>query len=217
MTVSVVVADDHQVVRQGLQALLGQEPDIKIVGEASNGQEAIEEAIRNRPDVLVLDLALPDISGLVVTREVLRVSPHTKIVVYSMHSSDAHVLEALRAGALAYVLKGSPSVELVAGLRAAVAERRYLSTELSQRAIDAYGRDVPAEEGDAYETVSPREREVLELVVQGMANREIASLLSLSLRTVQAHQANLMRKLNFHSRVDLVRYALIKGILLPRN
>jgi DNA-binding NarL/FixJ family response regulator len=217
MTVTVVIVDDHQVVRQGLRAMFERETDIQIVGEASNGWEAIEETIRKKPQVLVLDLVLPDTSGLLVTREVRLGCPETKIVIFSMYSDDAHVLGALRAGALGYVLKGAASEELLSAVRAAAADRKFLSSELARRATEAYGRDDPGEETDTYKTISLREQEILELVANGMTTREIASLLSLSPRTVQVHRVNLMRKLDFHSQVDLVRYALSKGIIPPRS
>ncbi len=217
MSMTVVIADDHEVVRHGLRALLAKQPEMDVVGEAGNGQQAIQVVIETKPDVLVVDLALPDISGLVVIREVRTLSPETKIVVLSMHSSEPHVLEALRSGASAYVLKDTPSEELIEALRRVVAGKKYLSSELSQRAVEAYAQDQGAESDDPYHTLTQREKEILELTANGMSSDEIASALSLSRRTAQAHRANVMRKLGIRSQIDLIRFAMKKGLVRPES
>ena len=217
MSMSVVIADDHEVVRHGLRALLATQPEMDVVGEAGNGQQAIQVVIQTKPDVLVVDLALPDISGLAVIREVRRLSPETKIVVLSMHSSEPHVLEALRSGASAYVLKDTPSEELIEALRLVVIGQKYLSSALSQRAVEAYAQDQGAESNDLYHTLTRREKEILKLTVNGMSSDEIASALSLSRRTAQTHRANAMRKLDIRSQLDLIRYAMKRGLVLPES
>ena len=210
---TIVLADDHHVVRQGLRSLLEAEPDFSIVGEAGDGLEAAQLVERLQPDVLVLDLMMPGLNGLEVTRQVSQRSPQTHVVILSMHPNEAYVLEALRAGAAAYVIKESTSAELVRAVREAVAGRRYLSPPLSERAIKAYMQKAESAALDPYETLTAREREVLHLAAEGHNNAEIADRLFISRRTVETHRANLMRKLGLRSQTDLIRYALQRGIL----
>ena len=210
---TIVLADDHHVVRQGLRSLLEAEPDFSVVGETGDGVEAAQLVERLQPDVLVLDLMMPGLNGLEVTRQVSRRSPRTRVVILSMHADEAHVLEGLRAGAVAYVLKESTSAELVRAVREAVAGRRYLSPPLSERAIEVYMQKAESTVLDPYETLTAREREVLYLVAEGHSNAEIADRLFISRRTVETHRANLMRKLGLRTQTDLISYALRRGIL----
>ncbi len=210
---TIVLADDHHVVRQGLRSLLEAEPDFSVVGETGDGLEAAQLVERLQPDVLVLDLMMPGLNGLAVTRQVNQRSRHTCVVILSMYANEAYVLEALRAGAAAYVLKESTAAELVRAVREAVAGRRYLSPPLSERAIESYMQKAESAELDPYETLTAREREVLHLVTEGHTNAEIAARLFISRRTVESHRANLMRKLGLRTQTDLIRYALRRGIL----
>ena len=210
---TIVLADDHHVVRQGLRSLLEAEPDFSVVGETGDGLEAAQLVERLQPDVLVLDLMMPGLNGLEVTRQVSQRSPQTHVVILSMHANEAYVLETLRAGAAAYVLKESTSAELVRAVREAVAGRRYLSPPLSERAIEAYMQKAESTALDPYETLTAREREVLHLVAEGHTNAEIAARLFISRRTVETHRANLMRKLGLRTQTDLISYALRRGIL----
>jgi len=210
---TIVLADDHHLVRQGLRSLLEAEPDFSIVGETGDGLEAAQLVERLRPDVLVLDLMMPGLNGLEVTRQVGQRSPRTHVVILSMHPNEAYVLEALRAGAAAYVLKESTSAELVRAVREAVAGRRYLSPPLSERAIEVYMQKAESAALDPYETLTAREREVLHLAAEGHTNAEIADRLFISRRTVETHRANLMRKLGLRTQTDLISYALRRGIL----
>jgi len=210
---TIVLADDHHVVRQGLRSLLEAEPDFSVVGEAGDGLEAAQLVERLQPDVLVLDMMMPGLNGLEVTRQVGQRSRRTHVVILSMHANEAHVLEALRAGAAAYVLKESTYAELVHAVREAVAGRRYLSPPLSERAIEAYMKKAESDALDPYEMLTAREREVLHLVVEGHTSAEIADRLFVSRRTVETHRANLMRKLGLSTHTDLIRYALQRGIL----
>lgn len=214
-TITIVLADDHHVVRQGLRSLLETEPDLQVVGEASDGLEAIQLVENLHPDILVLDLMMRGMNGLEVAREVGKRSTGTRIVILSMYDNEAYVLGALRAGAKAYVLKESSSDELVQAIREAIIGHRYLSSSLSERAIDAYMQKVEGNALDPYDTLTSREREVLHLAAQGCTNAEMAVRLFISRRTVEAHRANMMQKLGLHTQTDLIRYALQRGILPP--
>jgi two-component system response regulator NreC len=212
-TTTIVLADDHRVVRQGLHALLEAEPDFRIVGEAGDGLETVRLVARLQPSVLVLDLSLPGLHGLEVTREVRKQTPQTRIVILSMYSSKVYVLQALRNGAAGYVLKNSEATVLVQAIREVAAGRRYLCPQLSTRAIDAYVEYAPDLMPDQYRELTSREREVLQLVAEGHTNVQIAARLFISPRTVETHRANLMHKLDLRTSASLVRYALRRGIL----
>ncbi len=210
---SIVLADDHHVVRQGLRALLEGQPDFQLVGEAGDGLEAVQLTERLKPDVLIIDLMMPSLNGLEATRQVSQRSPQTRVVILSMHANEAYVLEALRNGAAGYVLKDSSAADLVHAVREVVAGRRYLSAPLSERAIAAYIQKASDVTTDPYEMLTNREREVLHLAAEGYTNAEIADQLSISPRTAETHRANLMHKLGLHTHTDLIRYALRRGIL----
>jgi two-component system response regulator NreC len=212
--VNILLADDHHVVREGFRALLTTESDFRIVGETGDGIEAVRLAEQRKPHVVVVDLMMPSLNGMEVTRQVTRRVPHTRVVLLSMHANEAYVLEALRNGASAYVLKDASSVELIRAVREAMAGRRYLSPPLSQMAIDAYVRKAEKTETlDLYETLTNREREVLQQGAEGRTTAEIAARLCISPRTVETHRANVMHKLGLRSQTDLIRYALQRGIL----
>jgi two-component system, NarL family, response regulator NreC len=210
---TIILADDHHLVRQGLRALLEVEPDFKMVAEAGNGLEALQLVEQLNPDVLVLDLMMPGLNGLEVTRQLSKRSPKTGIVILSMYANEAYVLEALANGASAYVLKDSNSNDLVHAVREVAAGRRYLSPPLSDRAIEVYQARAKAATLDRYETLTTREREVLQLIAEGHTNTDIASKLGISARTVETHRSNLMHKLVLHTQADLIRYALRRGII----
>ena len=210
---TIVLADDHKIVRQGLRALLEAEADFQIVGETGNGLEAVQMVERLVPDVLVLDLMMPGLNGLEVARQLSKRSPQTRIVILSMHDNEAYVLRALRNGATAYVLKDSSATDLGRAVREAAAGRRYLSPPLSDRAIEVYQQKAQAAVFDLYETLTTREREVMQLAAEGHTNAEIATRLNISPRTAETHRANLMHKLKLHGHTDLIRYALRRGII----
>jgi DNA-binding NarL/FixJ family response regulator len=213
---TIVLAEDHPIVRQGLKTVLDAEPDFRVIGEAGDGPQAVQLVERLRPQVLVLDLLMPGLSGLEVARQVRQRVPETRVIVLSMHANEAYVLEALRHGAAAYVLKEVSSAELVQAVRAVVAGRRYLSRPLSERALEAYAQRAEATL-DLYETLTTREREVLHLAAEGCSNSDIATRLSISPRTAETHRTNLMRKLGLHTQTDLIRYAMGRGIIPPEN
>jgi len=208
---TIVLADDHRIVLRGLRALLEAESGFAVIGEAEDGLKVMSLAERLRPDVLVLDLMMPGLGGFDVTRRVAKRLPRTRVVILSMYSSEAHVVEALRSGASAYVLKDASVEELVTAIREAAAGRRYLSAPFSTDRIESYlRRPIGA---DPYGTLTSREREVLHLVAEGLTSGEIAKRLFISPRTAESHRANLMRKLGLRSRTDLVRFALQRGIV----
>lgn len=214
--IKIVLADDHQVVRFGLRTLLDSKPNFNVIGEASDGHEAVKLVETLKPDVLVLDLMMPNLNGLDVTRIVHKQFPEMKIVVLSMYDSEAYIVEALKNGASAYVLKQSTTDELVDAVLEVSAGRRYLSHSLSERAIEAYIKYAKVAKTDSFElykTLTPREIEVLHLASQGHTNASIAETLSISSRTVETHRANMMKKLGIHSQIELIRFAMTRGII----
>jgi DNA-binding NarL/FixJ family response regulator len=214
MTISIVLADDHQVVRLGVRALLEAEADFKIVGEASDGLEAQTLVERLQPDMLILDLMMPNLNGMEVLRQVREFSPGTRVIVLSMHANQAYVVEALRHGASGYALKQSSMLELVQAIREVMAGREYLSPIFTRQDIEAYKRKATAATAP-FDNLTSREREVMQLAAQGLTNAVIAETLIISPRTAEMHRSNLMRKLNLRTQTDLVRYAHWRGLLMP--
>ncbi len=212
MALTLLVADDHQVVRQGLCALLRTEPDFRVVGEAADGIETLRLVERLRPDVLLLDLMMPGLGGLEAARQTGQLSPRTRTVVLSMHSNEAYVVESLRAGAVAYVLKESGADELIRAVREAAAGRRFLSPAISQDSLAVYMRKAEKPSRDPYETLTVREREVFHLTAEGQSGVAVAERLFISPRTVESHRANLMRKLGLRNHKELIRYAVRRGM-----
>jgi len=213
--IRILLADDHNVMRSGLRRLLEEEPDLEVVGEAADGLEAIRMAEELEPDVVITDLVMGGVSGVEVTRQVTERVPRSRVVVLSMYGNESYVLDALRSGARAYVLKESTSEELSQAVRAAASGRRYLSSALSEMAIEGYISREQAAAPDPYDTLTPREREVLHLIAQGCTGVETAKRLFISRRTVEVHRANLMRKLDLKNKAELFAYAAQRGILPP--
>jgi DNA-binding NarL/FixJ family response regulator len=200
-------------VRVGVRQVLEAHCDFEVVGEVADALEVIPRVKALKPDVLVLDLVMPGLSGLEIIRRLAHEAPQTRVVVLSMHASEAYVVEALRYGASAYVLKGSEAQELTTAIREVSAGKRYLSPPLSARSIEAYLEKAAGTTLDRYETLSTREREILHLVAEGHTSREIAERLFINVRTVETHRASVMHKLNLRTHTELVRYALRRGIL----
>lgn len=211
---TVVLADDHPVVRVGLRALIEDVQGLRVVGEAGDGLEAVEMVEELRPDVLVLDLMMPGLGGLEVIRRVRAISPGTRIVVLSLYSDEPYVVEALRSGACGYVVKEASASELVRAIQEVCDGRYYLSSQLAQRAIEVYLQTSAADAHDPYTALTRREREVLHMTAQGLSTAEIAARLYISRRTVENHRVSLMRKLGLKTRAQLIRFAALRGILL---
>lgn len=213
--ITVVLADDHQVVRQGLRALLESEPDLSVVGEASDGLKALDLVEQLKPQVLVIDIMMPGLNGLEVIRQVSKRSPKTRAVVLSMYADEGYVLEAFRYGAAGYAVKGADAAELLAAVREVAGGRRYVSPSLSGVIVDAYLKGHSDEESDPYTQLTDREREVFQLMAEGHSNADIAQRLFISSRTVETHRAHVMQKLGLRTHTEIVRFALRRGILPP--
>lgn len=210
----ILLVDDHPIVRQGLRSLLESQPNYEVIGEAEDGLAAIEAVEQLRPDVLVLDVMMPGLNGLEVIKRVHQSAPQTQVVVLSLHANEPYVLEALRSGAAAYVLKASSNDNLIEAIKAVAAGKRYLSPPLTERAIEKYIEKAANNlEEDGYRILTAREREVFQLAAEGLSNTQIAKRLVISPRTAETHRANIMRKLRLNSEGDLVRYAIQHGIV----
>lgn len=212
MTIRLLLADDHPVVREGLCALLESDPELEVVGQADDGVEVARLVESLHPDVVVLDLMMPGRTGLEVTRQLAALPGAPPVLVLTMHDSEAYVVEAVRSGASGYALKQAPASELARGIRAVAAGERYLSPPLSERALQAYVRRSGGAP-DPYDTLTPREREVLALAAEGATNAEVAAGLFISRRTVETHRARAMRKLGLRTHVELALYAVRRGIV----
>ncbi len=210
---TLILAEDHHIVRQGLKLLLQSEKQFSLIGEAADGLKAVELVQKLKPNVLVLDLMIPRLHGLEVIRQVRRDSPETRIVILSMHADEHYVMEALRNGASAYVLKDAFGDDLVEAVKTVCAGRRYLSPVLAERAFSGYVERPGESDLDVYDALTNRERLVLQLAAEGWSNPEIAKKLYISPRTAETHRANLMRKLRLRSQTDLVRFAIRRGLI----
>lgn len=212
MSLKILLADDHHLVRQALRALLESQTDHVIVGEAGDGREVLAEVERLRPDLLVLDLMMPGLNGLEITRQVTQRTP-TRVIVVSMHTNEAYVLRALQNGAAGYVQKDAQGSDLLRAIREVAAGRRYLGPPLSESALAAYAERSESPVVDPYETLTTREREVLHLAAEGHGNVEIARILFISPRTAETHRAHFMHKLGLRGQAELTRFALARGLL----
>ena len=207
--IRILLADDHAVVRQGFRMILAAQSDMEIVAEAGNGREAVEAAEKLRPDVVVMDVAMPELNGIEATRRITEASPHTRVLALSMHKDSVYVREILRAGARGYLPKDSPAPDLVAAVRAVASGEGYLSPAVSNAVLDDYRKHVT----NPIDLLTSREREVLQMLAEGKTNKEIAGVLELSVYTVDAHRGRIMEKLNLHSINELVRFAVRNGLI----
>ena len=221
----VILADDHRIVREGLKSLLQSQPDLEVIAEASDGRQAVEMAREMGPDVVVMDVAMPQLNGIEATRQLAGDQRDMKIVALSMHSDRRYVSEALKAGASGYVLKDGAFDELISAIRAVVSDRVYLSPRVAGVVVDDYVRRLPSRDGgghapeepahgrrSAFDALTPREREVLQLMAEGFATKEVAHRLHVSVKTVETHRRQIMEKLDLHSVAELTKYAIREGL-----
>jgi two-component system response regulator NreC len=207
--IRIILADDHPIVRQGFRLILAAQPDMEVVGEAADGRQAVELAENTKPDVLVMDVAMPGLNGIEATRRISRLAPRTRILALSMHKDSIYVREILRAGARGYLLKDSIDQDLLAAVRSLARGEGYLSPAVSEAVLTDYRKYVT----NPLDLLTSREREVLQMIAEGRTNKEIASALNLSVYTIDAHRGRIMDKLNLHSAGELVRFAMRNGLI----
>ncbi len=212
--IRVLLADDHGIVRRGLRYLLENSPSFRVVGEAGDGREAVKLAEELTPDVVVMDIAMPNLNGLDATAQIVKKCPATGVIILSMHSDETYLVRALSAGAKGYLLKDSAEADLIRAVEAVSQGRPFFSPAIAETLLEDYMRRLRQQNlKDSYDLLTDREKEVLQLLAEGKANKEVATLLNLSLYTVETHRANLMQKLNLHNTADIVLYAVRKKII----
>ncbi len=214
MKIHILLADDHTILRAGLKMMLNAQPDMEVIGEAHDGRQAVNEALRLQPDIVLMDITMPDINGIEATRQIKRMLPDVKVLVLTMHENDEYVFQALRAGASGYILKEAADTELITALHVIQSGQFYLSPTAQSVIVGDYLQRVhTGEERDSYSSLTEREKEILKLVAEGYTNNQIAERLVISPKTVDTHRTHVMDKLNLHSRAELVKYAMRRGLL----
>jgi DNA-binding NarL/FixJ family response regulator len=211
--IRILLADDHTILRNGIRALLEDESDMVVVGEAEDGRAAVARICQLEPDVAVVDIAMPLLNGLEVTRQVKRQCPRVRVLILSMHDNEEYIRPVLEAGAMGYILKDAAAKELISAIRAVQRGEAVLSPAITRLVIEDYLRWGGVRQVASEDALSAREREVLQLIAEGHTNKQIAEILTLSVKTVQAHRLSLMKKLNLHDRGDLIKYAIQKKII----
>ncbi len=216
--IKVLIAEDHTIVRQGLSALLRSEPDIEVVGEASDGLEAVEMAKKINPDVVLMDIAMRNLNGIEATRRIKKLFPHIKVLVLTMYENEEWIFQILKAGASGYLIKDSAMTELISAIRTIHQGDSYLSPSISKKVIDEYIRKAEmGEKRSLDDLLSSREREILQMIAEGNSVPKIASLLCISKKTVESHKTHIMEKLNIHAKVGLIKYAIRMGLTKLEN
>ena len=212
--IRVLVADDHTILRQGLRALLCRQSDMEVVGEASDGREAVDACVREKADVLLMDIGMVGMNGIEATRRITADHPSTRVAILSMHSDESYVRRALKAGAMAYLLKESAQDDIVTAIRSVAGGKSFFSPRVRSILQDDYMREMEnAGCEDSYELLTAREREILQLITEGRSNKDMAARLDLSLYTIETHRRHILEKLNLHSAADLILYAVRKGLV----
>jgi DNA-binding NarL/FixJ family response regulator len=212
--VRILLADDHVVMRNGLRLLLERQPHLQVVGEAADGRQAVALSESANPDVVIMDIAMPNLNGIEAARQIVNRNPRTAIAILSMHSDESYVIRALKAGARAYLLKDSAEADLLAAVRALTEGKSFFSPAISKILVEDYMRQLESRGAeDTYELLTNREREILQLLAEGRTNKEVANMLNLSLYTVETHRTHILQKLNLHSVPELILYAVRKGII----
>jgi len=207
--IRILLADDHTILRKGVRMLIGSQPDMEVIGEARTGREAIDETRRLHPDLIIMDISMPELNGIESTRQICSDFPHTRVLALSMHKDSVYVREILRAGATGYLLKDSEDDDLLRAIRALHRGEAFLSPAISGAVLTDYRRHV----SNPIDLLTSREREVLTLIADGKTNKEIANTLNLSVYTVESHRGSVMEKLNLHNTGDIVRFALRNGLI----
>lgn len=212
--IRILLADDHTILRAGLRMMLNAQPDMEVIGEAQDGRQAINTTMNLQPDIVLMDITMPDMNGIEATRQIKRVAPEVKVLVLTMHENDEYVFQALRAGASGYILKEAADTELITALHVLRSGQFYLSPSAQSVIVGDYLQRVhTGEEKDSYNNLTEREKEILKLVAEGYTNNQIAERLVISPKTVDTHRTHVMDKLNLHSRAELVKYAMRRGLL----
>lgn len=212
--IRILLADDHGIVRRGLHYLLERSPGMQVIGEAADGREAVRLAEETSPDVVIMDIAMPNLNGIEATAQIVKKNPKAGVIILSMHSDESYLVRALSAGARGYLLKDSAEADLIRAVQAVSQGRPFFSPAISQTLLEDYVRRLQQENlQDSYDLLTDREKEVLQLLAEGRSNKEAATLLSLSLYTVETHRANLMQKLGLHNTAEIVLYAVRKKII----
>jgi two-component system, NarL family, response regulator NreC len=212
--IRVLLADDHTILRAGLKMMLNAQPDIETIGEASDGKQAINEAERLSPDVIIMDITMPECNGIEATRQIKRLLPDVRVLILTMHENEEYLFQTLRAGAAGYMLKEAADTDLISAIRVVSGGRFYLSPSAQSMLVSDYLQRVhTGEERDSYGALTEREREILKLVAEGYTNSQIGERLFISPKTVDTHRTHIMDKLNLHSRAELVKYAMRRGLL----
>jgi DNA-binding NarL/FixJ family response regulator len=212
--IRILLADDHTIIRSGLRLLLGQQPDFAVVAEASDGREAVELVSKHHPEIAILDIGMPQLNGIEATQQIVSSEPRTQVVILSMHSDEGYVLRALKAGARAYILKNSAEADLIRAVRTVADGKSFFSPVISKMLLEDYVRQIRENHvEDSYDLLTPREKEILQLLAEGRTNKEVANILQLSVYTVDTHRGNILQKLHLHGVPELILYAVRKGII----
>jgi two-component system response regulator NreC len=212
--IRILLADDHTIIRSGLRLLLEQQPDFKVVAEAADGREAVELVSIHHPEIAVLDIGMPQLNGIEATQQIVSREPRTHVVILSMHSDEGYVLRALKVGARGYILKNSAEADLIRAVRTVSEGKSFFSPVISKMLLEDYIRQIRDKEvEDSYDLLTPREREILQLLAEGRTNKEVANILKLSLYTVETHRGNILEKLDLHGVPELILYSVRKGII----
>jgi two-component system response regulator NreC len=212
--IRILLADDHTIIRSGLRLLLEQQSDFSVVAEASDGLEAVELVNQHHPQVAILDIGMPRLNGIEATREIVAEAPQVQVVILSMHADEGYVLRALKAGARAYILKNAAEADLIRAVRSVAEGKSFFSPAISKLLLEDYVRQIREKEvEDSYDLLTPRERQILQLIAEGRSNKEVANILELSPYTVETHRGNILQKLNLHGVPELILYAVRKGII----
>jgi DNA-binding NarL/FixJ family response regulator len=208
-------ADDHEIVRRGLESLVGERPDWTVVGEASDGRQAVQLSAKLKPDIVILDFAMPVLNGVETTRQILAANPATRVLILSMHESEQIVREVLEAGAQGYLLKSDAGRDLVRAIEALLDNKTYFTSSVARMLLDGYLTAAKGDTGAGGSRLSPREREIVQMLAEGRSNKEIATALGISVNTVETHRSNVMQKMGFRSITELVRFAVRNKMIEP--